>query len=152
MRRSGGARGGRGGPVPMADVLAGVVSRLGVERNLDDYRLWVAWDEVVGPAVARNAQPSKLDARRLVVAVKNATWMQELSLLRHDLCHKLNGWMGRDVVSEIFLVVGRVEPASPPKRRVRNLVRDPAPDTVRPGDDNAAIERLWKALRERDQA
>jgi len=136
----------------MADVLAGVVSRLGVERNLDDYRLWVAWDDVVGPAVARNAQPSKLDARRLVVAVKNATWMQELSLLRHDLCHKLNGWMGRDVVSEIFLVVGRVEPASPPKRRVRNLVRDSAPDTVRPGDVNAAIERLWKALRERNQA
>jgi hypothetical protein len=136
----------------MADVLAGVVSRLGVERNLDDYRLWVAWDDVVGPAVARNAQPSKLDAHRLVVAVKNATWMQELSLLRHDLCRKLNVWMGREVVSEIFIVVGRVEPASPLKRRVRNLVRDCAADTVRPADVNAAIERLWKALRERDQA
>lgn len=135
----------------MADLLAGVFSKLGVERNPDDYRLWAAWDEVVGPAVARNAQPCKLDARRLVVAVKNATWMQELSLLRQDLCSKLNEWMGREVVSEIFLVVGRVEP-TPRERHEHRRQPRVASEATRPADVNAAIERLWKALRDRDQA
>ena len=60
------------GPAKLGDLLGNVVSRLGLERNLDDYRIWAAWDEVVGPAVARNAQPIRLQARRLVVAVKNA--------------------------------------------------------------------------------
>lgn len=137
----------------MADVLEGIVSGLGLERNLDDYRVWAAWDDVVGPAVARNAQPCKLDARRLVVAVKNAMWMQELSLLRHDLCRKLNAWMGREVVTDIFLVVGRVEPARSDVRRRSGAPAPPASrELSRPADVNTAIERLWNALRERDQS
>jgi hypothetical protein len=133
----------------MATLLTAVVARLGLERDLDDYRLWAAWDEVVGPAVARNAQPSRLDTRRLVVSVKNAMWMQELTLLRHELCRKLNAWMGREVVSEIFLVVGRVEPPSDVSQQ-RRQVRPSSP-APRPADLNDAIDRLWKALRERDQ-
>jgi hypothetical protein len=137
--------------VRLGDVLSGVVSRLGLERHHDDYRIWAAWDEVVGTTVARNAQPIRLDTRRLVVAVKNATWMNELSLLRHELCQRLNAWMGRPVVSEIFLVVGRVESrndASPPTPDAGTPTRD----EPRPADVNAAIERLWKAVRERDRS
>ena len=89
-----------------------MLARFDLGRDIDDYRIWLAWDEVVGPAVARNAQPIRLDKRRLIVAVKNNTWMQELSLLRRDVCRKLNEWMGRDVVSEIFLVVGFIEHAA----------------------------------------
>jgi hypothetical protein len=137
------------GPAKLTEVLADVIGRLGLERNLDDYRIWSAWDEVVGPAVARNAQPVRLQARRLVVAVKNATWMHELTLLRRDLCERLNTWMGREVVSELFLVVGRVEPVDEAQRR-RARPTPAVAEEPRPADVNAAIERLWKALRERD--
>ena len=145
------ARSGSGrGPVSFGNVLNGVVSDLGLSRDLDDYRIWVAWDEVVGPAVARNAQPVRLDTRRLVVAVKNAMWMQELTLLRRDLCSRLNDWMGREVVSEVFLVIGRVEapPAVARSGRVREAEKDAEP---RPADGNTALERLGRAVRERDQ-
>ncbi|MFP6626273.1 MAG: DUF721 domain-containing protein [Deltaproteobacteria bacterium] len=95
-------------PRRLSDLLTSALARLGLERNLDDYRLWEAWDEVVGPQIARNAQPIRLDRNRLVVAVKNPVWMQELTLLRSDIITKLNQWMGRKVVSDIFLVVGKV--------------------------------------------
>ena len=137
------------GPAKLSDLLGNVVSRLGLERDLDDYRIWSAWDEVVGPTVARNAQPVRLHARRLVVAVKNATWMHELTLLRRDLCQRLNAWMGREVVGELFLVVGRVEHGDETSRR-RSPQAPPVEEAPRPADVNAAIERLWKALRERD--
>ena len=101
--------GGERGPKKLGGILSGVVSRLGIDRNLDDYRIWQAWDEVVGPQVARNAQPVRLDRRRLVVAVRSNAWMQELSFLRHDLRDRLNRWMGREVVQDIFLVVGKVD-------------------------------------------
>jgi predicted nucleic acid-binding Zn ribbon protein len=87
-------------------VLQGVISRLGLRRELDDYRVFEAWERIVGPQIARNAQPTRLDAKRLVVTVKSTVWMQELALLREDIRRKLNEWMGREIVSEVFLVLG----------------------------------------------
>jgi predicted nucleic acid-binding Zn ribbon protein len=87
-------------------VLETVVSRLGLRRDLDDYRIFEAWERVVGEQIARNAQPVRLDAKRLVVNVKNAVWMQELALLREDIRRRINEWMGRELVQDLFLVLG----------------------------------------------
>lgn len=124
---SGGGK--KDGPTELRTILSGVVSRLGIDRNLDDYRIWEAWDEVVGPQVARNAEPIKLDRRRLVVSVRSNGWMQELSLLRHDIRDRLNAWMGREVIGEIFLVVGSGRDA--PKRPGRR------------GAGSRAVAKLW---------
>ncbi len=133
-------------PTRIADVLADVLARLPVTRSIDDYRIWLAWDEVVGPTVARNAQPTRLDQRRLVVAVRNTAWMQELSMMRHELCARLNEWMGREVIAEIFLVVGNVEAASAAAPKPPKTTGDgdaaPRPDSVR-----AALDRLWQTIR-----
>jgi predicted nucleic acid-binding Zn ribbon protein len=114
------------GPRRVGGVLQGVISRLGLRRELDDYRVFEAWERIVGPQIARNAQPTRLDAKRLVVTVKSAVWMQELALLREDIRRKLNEWMGREIVSEVFLVLGAppegdggggVKRSRPPARR-----------------------------------
>jgi len=86
--------------------LESVVSRLGLRRDLDDYRIFEAWERVVGEQIARNAQPVRLDARRLVIHVKSAVWMQELALLREDIRQRINEWMGRELVQDLFLVLG----------------------------------------------
>ncbi len=93
----------------IAGVLHRALSRIGLDRELDDYRVIQLWDEVVGPTVARNAQPTRLDSKRLVVVVRSAPWLQELGMLRRDLCTRLNAAMGRNVINEIFLVVGKIE-------------------------------------------
>lgn len=94
------------GPKKLGGVLEAVVSRLGLRRDLDDYRIFEAWERVVGEQIARNAQPVRLDAKRLVINVKNAVWMQELALLRADILRRINEWMGREVVQDLFLVLG----------------------------------------------
>lgn len=142
-------RRGTGAPIQLKEVLGDVVARFGLDRALDDYRIWQAWDEVVGPAIARNAQPQKLNANRLVIAVRNAGWMQELTLLRRDLCDRLNRWMGREVIKEIFLVVGKVDVDERPRPRSRPHTigpRDgePRPTRATPEELEAAIARLWK--------
>jgi predicted nucleic acid-binding Zn ribbon protein len=92
--------------------LESVVSRLGLRRDLDDYR------------IARNAQPVRLDAKRLVINVKSAVWMQELALLREDIRQRINEWMGRELVQDLFLVLGpphdherKADPSRSPQRR-----------------------------------
>jgi len=103
---SGSGDGGNSGPRRLSGVLDRVISRLNLRRDLDDYRVFEAWERVVGPQISRNAQPTRLDAKRLVVSVKSPVWMQEISLLREEIRRKLNEWMGREIVSEVFLVLG----------------------------------------------
>ncbi len=123
--------------------------RLGLERDLDDYRIWQAWDEVVGPQVARNAQPQRLDTHRLIVAVRSPGWMQELTLLRKDICRRLNEWMGREVVGEIFLVVGKIEAAEQPRQRGSCAAKTTVLGRSEPAENlTGALDRLWQAARQ----
>lgn len=153
----------RTGPTRLSGLLEQALARLRLDRRLDDYRVWQAWDEVVGRTISRNAQPVRLDGSRLVVAVRSSTWLQELSLLQHELIVRLNEWMQREVVRELFFVVGRVEqqrtgqpdpPAEAPEAAARtaaSIQRDEAPP---PSQDlgpeaSAVFERLWRAARSR---
>ncbi len=144
--------GGSGSPELLGELLGSALARTGLDRDLDDYRIMEVWDEVVGPAIARNAQPTRLDDRRLVVTVRNSPWLHELGLLRSELCSRLNERMGRKVISEIFIVVGRLEDTKtssergPSARKPASL--GPAPDLSGTGlreELAEAFERLWRA-------
>jgi predicted nucleic acid-binding Zn ribbon protein len=153
-------------PTRLSTLLEQTLSRIGLDRRLDDYRVWQAWDEVVGRTISRNAQPVRLDGTRLVVIVRSSTWLQELSLLQRELVSRINEWMQREVVREIFFVVGRVEPpgqktaapaapGEPQGQRLRDanadqleLVTPPSSEDLSP-DVAATFERLWRAARAR---
>jgi predicted nucleic acid-binding Zn ribbon protein len=150
-------------PVRLSSLLEQTLARIGLDRRLDDYRVWQAWDEVVGRTISRNAQPVRLDGTRLIVTVRSSTWLQELSLLQRELVTRLNEWMQREVVREIFFVVGRVDQqgmkngrpvvGEPQGQRSRNetpRVAELLPATKDLSPDVAAtFERLWRAARSR---
>jgi len=143
----------------LSSVLEQALSRLNLHRRLDDYRIWQAWDDVVGKTIARNAQPARLDGARLVVAVRNSSWMQELSLLQRELVARLNEHMGREVVRELFFVVGKIEENAPPAQSRRPVPAAPAkppvdltrldPPRGMSPELTAAFERLWAASRKK---
>jgi hypothetical protein len=144
-------------PTRLSALLEQTLARFGLDRRLDDYRVWQAWDEVVGLTISRNAQPVRLDGSRLIVTVRSSTWLQELSLLQRELVRRLNEWMKRDVVHEIFFVVGRVEQTTPASL-VKPVVRDAAQSSLAlappasPGlspEATEIFERLWRAARSR---
>jgi predicted nucleic acid-binding Zn ribbon protein len=155
----------RAAPTRLSALLEQTLSRFGLDRRLDDYRVWQAWDEVVGRTISRNAQPVRLDGTRLIVTVRSSTWLQELSLLQRELVSRINEWMHREVVREIFFVVGRVDPqgreeaklvrGEPQGQRLRDesshqldLVATPSSSDLAP-DVAATFERLWRAARSR---
>jgi predicted nucleic acid-binding Zn ribbon protein len=153
----------------LSSLIEQTLARIGLDRRLDDYRVWQAWDEVVGRTISRNAQPVRLDGSRLIVTVRSSSWLQELSLLQRELIARLNEWMGREVVRELFFVVGRVEhhtsesaPRSGTGRRVlgepqgqrqrdeTSAAVEAVPDSGDLSPDVAAtFERLWRAARAR---
>lgn len=160
----------RSRPTRLSAILEQTLARIGLDRRLDDYRVWQAWDEVVGRTISRNAQPVRLDGSRLVVTVRSSTWLQELSLLQRELIARLNEWMEREVVRELFFVVGRVEQHAPDavtrvaktralgepqgqRRRDEPRVNEnesPSSEDLSP-DVAATFERLWRAARARNE-
>lgn len=101
----------------IADILDRSLKRLPVNRQrLADHAVWSIWNDTVGPAIARNAQPEKLRNGTLFVKVSAPTWMQQLQYMKELIVSKLNERLERQVVHKIFFVVGtfpkpeRVEP------------------------------------------
>lgn len=80
--------------------------------------IWRVWEDAVGAAIARRAEPVRLRGRTLVVAVSSAPWMQELTLLKRRLVTALNARLPQPLVDDVFLVLTEGRPMETPQRRV----------------------------------
>jgi predicted nucleic acid-binding Zn ribbon protein len=86
---------------PLKDILRELLRSADLPFNPEDGRIWRVWDDVVGEAVARNAQPLWVKDRRLRVKVSDPIWLQELSFMEESLRKKLNDRLGRKAVDKI---------------------------------------------------
>ncbi|MDP3276792.1 MAG: DUF721 domain-containing protein [Deltaproteobacteria bacterium] len=68
--------------------------------------VWPAWEQAVGPQVARCARPVALRDGVLVVHVAHPVWLQELTPIRAILLAKVQKLAGAAVVRELRLKVG----------------------------------------------
>jgi predicted nucleic acid-binding Zn ribbon protein len=86
---------------PLKDILSALLSDTKLPFNPQDATIWKIWDEVVGPAIARNAQPLWIKDKRLRVKVSDPIWLQELSYLEVTVREKLNARLARQAVDKI---------------------------------------------------
>ena len=86
---------------PMKDIISALLNDSRLSFNPGDATIWQVWDEVVGPPIARNAQPLWIRKGRLRVKVSDPIWLQELSLAGEMIRDKLNVRLGRKAVDKI---------------------------------------------------
>lgn len=85
------------------------------------------WADVVGPAIARRAEPGHLRAGTLTVFVDNSPWLQELTLREAEVLGRLQARHGRDSVKALYLTLGRPSrDAAPPVRGTAPTARTPS--------------------------
>ncbi len=100
--------------MPFPRMLSGVVqdslAGLGLAERLREAEIWRIWPDVVGAAIAGRARPMRIINGTLTVAVSSAPWMQELRFMIAMMKEKLNSHLGAEVVRDIVLKAGRVEP------------------------------------------
>ena len=92
----------------IGDVLEKSLKRFAPAMRLDEYGVWPVWNDVVGKAIARNAQPEKIRNGTLFVKVASPVWMQQLQYMKEMIAEKLNTRLNKEVVKNIFFVVGRI--------------------------------------------
>jgi predicted nucleic acid-binding Zn ribbon protein len=91
---------------PLKDIISNLLRDGGLPFNPDDANIWKVWDDVVGAAISKNAQPSWIKTGRLRVIVSDPIWLQELDFLEESIREKLNERLGRNAVEKIDFRVG----------------------------------------------
>lgn len=74
----------------LGDALKLLVQSLGIEKQVEQYKIFDVWNEVVGQQVAKVAQPERLQNGVLIVNVNNAPWRTELTFRKKEILDKIH--------------------------------------------------------------
>lgn len=91
-------------PEAIGTVLNRLFSNLGIAGGIKQQQAILAWNDVVGPVIAKVTEPVRIEHGRLYVEVENNTWRQELHFYKHQIVEKLNNELKSKIVKEIILV------------------------------------------------
>ena len=93
-------------PMSLQQLLPGVLAQVARETGCAR-QLKPLWDEVVGPAIARNSSPLALAGTALVVSVASLRWQAELSRREPELKERLQRKLGKGTVTRlVFRIAG----------------------------------------------
>lgn len=134
-------------PARLKDLLGGVGARMGLEDARATGLLWARWAEIVGDAVATNAEPTSLKKGVLRVRATSPVWAQELTYLTAEIRARANAIAGSEAVREVRIWTGPGEVAQATARPLAG-VQDGS--DVRAADDPprdlpTAFERAHEA-------
>jgi predicted nucleic acid-binding Zn ribbon protein len=145
----------------IGDVLEKSLKRFAPAMRLDEYGVWPVWNDVVGKAIARNAQPEKIRNGTLFVKVASPVWMQQLQFMKEMIAEKLNTRLKGEVVKNIFFVVGRItdevmeqESKSSPQKVAESsqcAIDETFLESITDPDIKQAFKRLLKSFSRRTQ-
>lgn len=142
-------------------VLEQSLKRFDLSTRLNEYSVWPIWNDVVGPTVARNAQPEKIRNGTLFVKVTSTVWMQQLQYMKDVILEKLNQRLGTEIVKKIFFVAGRLDTEIEIQRERLPTATKPATqetkldqqflDTVDDPEIRKAFQRLFNTYSRRSK-
>lgn len=88
-------------PTPIRTLLASLIATKGWEERVELHKVFAFWNELVGPDIARQAQPHVIRKTVLWVRVSDSVWMQQLHLLKVMLLDKLNGRLRKNKLTDL---------------------------------------------------
>ena len=94
-------------PKHFSGVLSGVFRSLGLAGSYNGWLVVTRWPQIVGEAIAEKANAIRYEDGSLYVAVRDASWRQELAMRQDELLKKIHSFPYGTSVKEIRLVHGR---------------------------------------------
>ena len=136
-------------PERLKDLLGGVLARFGVADAEATSKVFNKWSEIVGDAIANNAEPTSLRDGVLRVRVESPTWATEVSYLGDQIRARANDMLGKPVVREVKVWTGRRDrPSATPGRTQSTHASTPSP-RASDADPATAFARAQAAWRRR---
>lgn len=140
----------------LARTLLGILRRLRAEDDLEIYRLWSDWEEIVGAQVAHRVRPHQLRNGVLVLVAVNATWRQELEFLKPQLLARIREYAGSERVRDLAFTVGPLPQEAAPRRSARRDLHVPlepwhAQEALAPLRDTPLAEAFERLVAARER-
>lgn len=92
------------------------------------WKLWAKWEEVVGPTIAKNAEPVGFQRGTLYVWVRNSTWMQQMIFMRDHMRQTINQKFEKNFVRHIKFTLDRHEVPQADQDGFREMIQKIAPE------------------------
>jgi hypothetical protein len=142
-------------PTVAAALLAAVLDAPTRRQGFADHRLLTDWATIVGPEVARDTVPMKLDRRSRVLMLRVRP--PAALAVQHDeprLLERINAFFGTTVAHKLRLVQGPVplpvpKAPTPPLDDAERAAIDAAVEAIEPGALRDALAGLGRAVRRR---
>jgi len=143
-------------PTPIRTLLDSLIAAKGWKERVELHKVFTFWDDLVGPDIARQAQPHVIRKTILWVRVSDSVWMQQLHLLKVMLLEKLNGRLKKckltDLRFQLDTSLGRDDgddadrqtasparlPSAERKKEFESLL-----DSINDEEIKAAIRQCW---------
>jgi len=123
--------------LPVGEILQKLIPRIEALRTDWFETLVAAWPDIVGEAIARHAQPARLDGTRLIIHVDDNVWLFELSrMARTPVLEGIRKRFGPNRVTDCLFALdpGRVTHRTINRSRERVCRSEPRqPRTAGPG-------------------
>lgn len=98
-------------PERIGDILAAMQHKSALGAHLEHARIWEQWERLVGAHLAGHTRPHSVKDKQLRVLVESPVWMHKLSYLKWDLLRRINRMAGKELLSDIFMVLASDEDA-----------------------------------------
>lgn len=91
------------------------------------WKLWAKWEEVVGPTIAKNAEPVGFQRGVLYVWVRNSAWMQQMIFLKDQIRDTINQKFENRFVKHIKFTLDRRDVPQEDQAGFRDMIQKIAP-------------------------
>jgi hypothetical protein len=71
------------------------------------WKLWLAWNDIVGQTISENAEPVSYHHGTLWLWVRNSVWMQQMTFMLEPIKNSINQKFKEGFVKEIKLTLDR---------------------------------------------
>ena len=109
----------RPGPTRVDVVLAQVLEKHGMQKQVQRIGILELWPEIVGERVAGVTRVKGVDKEALLVEVRSSAWLMELSMLKTEVLERVNARLADAPLDRIVAVLDFVGKAVPGRRSFR---------------------------------
>ena len=101
----------------IGDILESLKQSSSLGRNLEEAQIWKEWPELAGMDFMHHGRPLGIRDGMLIIEVDSSVWMHKFAYTKRDLIRRINGLIGRDLVTEIYLTLTEEEKLRDPQDR-----------------------------------
>lgn len=95
-------------PVPIKDILDGLLRDLGGGKVSQAGILEAAWTKAIGEAGAKHSKPIDIKEGVLVVHVDSSSWLHKLTMEKAGIMQRVRAELGEGPVKDIKLRIGEI--------------------------------------------